>query len=173
MAASACSTTIPAQPTHGALDLSRALPQPSPSPFGLSGGHRQPGLTGKARDSGAELQARAMGRPVTPDGAERARPSAAHARAPAVPTNPQALPGSIGGQPSAAPPPAGDFGIKPTAERTAAAPKPSAISDSQRYAQRESQARNQERFRGGDLVIIGVSTLLVVLLVVLLIVLLI
>lgn len=44
------------------------------------------------------------------------------------------------------------------------------VSDAARYAQRQMQSRELERYRGGDIIVIGASTLVIVLLVVLLLV---
>jgi hypothetical protein len=48
---------------------------------------------------------------------------------------------------------------------------PSASSDAQRYASRELKSEKQQSFRGGDVLVIGAGTLLLILLVVLLVVL--
>ncbi|HEX7480891.1 MAG TPA: hypothetical protein VF331_24020 [Polyangiales bacterium] len=66
------------------------------------------------------------------------------------------------------------------AERVAPAPDnvqlavsdpPTASSDAQRYATRELKSEKQQNFRGGDVLVIGAGTLLLILLVVLLVVL--
>jgi cobalamin biosynthesis Mg chelatase CobN len=62
-----------------------------------------------------------------------------------------------------------------SSEPVGGAPVELALADTsaeQRYGEREAQSRKLENYRGGDVLVIGVSTLVVVLLVVLLIVLL-
>jgi hypothetical protein len=59
------------------------------------------------------------------------------------------------------------------ADQAPATPQAAApSSDSQRYAAREAQSSQQQQYRGGDVLVISVSTLLVVLLIVLIVMLL-
>jgi hypothetical protein len=170
VAASACGASNPGQSARGTPDLSKALPAPTSSPFGLARGDRPLGITGQRLGSSADLEAYLKRGAATPEAAavatssprparpERARPSALALPDTRVPAN-------------AAPAPAGDFGAASVAVQHATARPPSAVSDSQLYAQRQNKSRSLERYRGGDVVVIGVSTLVIVLLIVLLIVL--
>jgi hypothetical protein len=150
---SACGAANSAGRPSGTPDLTKALPAPTPSPFGLAYGDRQPGMTGR-HGSRADLEAYLKPARLAPHRPSVARSSPVLAPARGVPPGARASADS------------------PLAARALASAS-SATPDSQRYAQRQSKSRNLERYRGGDVIVIGASTLVIVLLIVLIIVLLI
>ncbi len=157
----ASSQLRPIAPGH--LDLAKALPAPGESPFGLAFGGKQAGraITREGQELDAYLKTDANAQAPAP-----AAQLPLHAARTATRT--RTTPANVA---TAAPP--------LVAELTPAKPVPSASplaatdprSDAARYAQRED--KKLERYRGGDVVVIGVSTLVVILLIVLLVVLLI
>ena len=161
LACSACGgANPPPRSLHGTLDLT-ALPAPGPSPFGTGSGHVQARVAQRtpSRDSlDAYLKRDAPPRRVA---AASPGPKLAKAQVKRM----QPVPAFDAPRPVFAAAPATPA-ARPTATST----------DSQRYAQyaqRDNVSRNQQRFAGGErVVLIGVTTLIVILLVVLLIVLL-
>jgi hypothetical protein len=162
--ANACGASNPAPKVRGTPDLAAALPAPNPSPFGLSYGHGNAAMAEQKRGADAietrsKLSAVAVARSNSkPASAERARPSA-------QPPLDAKLTPSTTTEPVAA------SGTGVVALQHPATLQSSLDTDSQRYAQRQNASRNLERYRGGDVVVIGATTLVLVLLIVLLIVL--
>lgn len=163
VALSACGGTNPAPPVlaHGTLDLSQALPAPTPTPFPAFGA-RQPGSRDDvARDAQTAiapyLKAERSRVVRTPVGSPAAAP--ARRRDAVSASSPQALPAAVARGAAEADDP-----------RLIASNSESLGLDADRYAERQS--RKAETYRGGDAIVIGAGTLLLVLLIVLLVVLL-
>ncbi|MET0384692.1 MAG: hypothetical protein ABW321_01975 [Polyangiales bacterium] len=102
---------------------------------------------------------------------ERAAKRSVRHKAPAAPTGAPVAPTqeSAPAKPISAPPPAAKQPIQLAMADTSMTADTSAEA---RYAERETQSRQQEQFRGGDAIVIGAGTLVVILLIVLLVLLL-
>jgi hypothetical protein len=168
VATNACGASNPGQRSGGAPALARALPAPTPSPFGLTYGQRHPGMSGELRgfsaDRGPALQ-RAAAREAVALQSSSPRPARAEKAGPSLRAFRSVAPVQ-------APVPVDTIDANAVAVQRATERQPSVVSDSERYAQRQNKSRNLERYRGGDVVVIGASTLVIVLLIVLLIILL-
>jgi hypothetical protein len=134
----------------GTIHLAGRLPAPTPSPFGLHGntprsqplGQRQaPELALDAYLKPEFRQQEVELRPTSREPAKLATSAASTPTLPAVSSDTAASARALG--PSGAP----------------------VASDAQRYAEREQNAERQRRFSGGDAIVIGTGTLIVVLLV--------
>lgn len=162
----ACGSAMPTRPvTPGNLVLSTALPRPSASPFGLSGLSSGPG---QARQRAAPTEPFALDEYLKPgDPARKATAIAVDQHAATRPLAPRRAN-------TAAPAPVITAPVLvaalPSAPPSNASNNLAASSDAQRYAQRETT--KLERYQAGDVVVIGMSTLLIILLIVLLVLLL-
>jgi hypothetical protein len=133
---------------RGLIDLNARVPV-GDSPYGIAYGAPQPGRV----------------QPLAPDIDRYLKPNPAPARVAKVAPAPQPQPQPF--EPV--------VNLEPNREQllALAAEPPAPVShDSSRYAQREAQSQNLEKFRGGDVIVITTGTLIVILLVVILILLL-
>jgi hypothetical protein len=158
--ASSMATTQPEDP-HGLIDLNARMPV-GQSPYGIAYGTPSPGGV----------------RPVAPNVDEFLKPEAAKEKLVAARAVPQRIERDAAPAIEAAPAPVAFepvVNLEPNQEQLlalAAEPPPPSSDDTSRYAEREAQNQNLEKFRGGDAIVITSGALIVILLVVILVLLL-
>ena len=173
---SACGAASPAPRVvvHGKLDLSQTLPRPTPTPYEGYGARQGWVLKGVTPNSKFAVDPYLKPQPpaeprVAVRAAERPprTPSPVAART-AAPVSSSAAQTRASSDDTRAP--ATRVVSAEDAQVLASADRNTLRADAARYSQRQN--RQLERYRGGDVIVIGVTTLLVILLVVLLLVLL-
>jgi hypothetical protein len=137
----------------------------SQSPIGLYAAGGSSGIAAEDTNRPANIDAY-----LKPEYAKKVAPKAAHmSKREVMAKAPSALPSRLATPAPAAPGPLVAVASPPQAS---ASLSETARDDLERYAQRDARAERAKDFRGGDVVVISVGTLIVILLVVLLIVLL-
>lgn len=159
----ACASSMNTRPEdpHGLIDLNARMPV-GQSPYGIAYGAPSPGRV----------------QPLTPNVDEFLKPEAARETLVATRVMPAKKAASVAPAVKPAPEPVAFepvIELQPNQEQLlalAAEPPPPSSDDSSRYAEREAQNQNLEKFRGGDAIVITSGALIVILLVVILVLLL-